>query len=97
MSTKKRIKIKVSQRLSKKKARRTTGKKSKKCRFPVNKNEATMLDYKNVRFLKNFLTERGKILPSRISGMSCLHQRTLAHMIKTARTMALLPYCAQQD
>lgn len=97
MSTKKRIKLKVSARLSKKKTRRSSAKKQKKCRFPINKNEATMLDYKNVKFLKNFLTERGKILPSRISGLTCHQQRDLACMIKKARSMALLPFCSPQD
>lgn len=97
MSTKKRIKLKVSARLSKKKTRRTAAKKPKKCRFPVNKNEATMIDYKNIKFLRNFLTERGKILPSRISGLSCSQQRELACMIKKARTMALLPFCSEQN
>jgi small subunit ribosomal protein S18 len=97
MSTKRRIKLKVSARLSKKRTRRGNGKKNKKCRFPINKNEATVVDYKNIRFLRNFLTERGKILPSRISGMTCHDQRILAQMIKKARSMALLPYCATQD
>jgi len=46
--------------------------------------------------LKNFLTERGKILPSRISGVCALHQRALAHTIKKSRVMALLPYYAPE-
>ena len=41
-----------------------------------------LIDYKNAAFLRHFLTERGKILPSRISGACCLHQRQLAHAIK---------------
>ncbi len=53
------------------------------------------MDYKNTAFLKNFLTERAKILPSRISGTCSLHQRELAKTIRKARTMALLPYTAQ--
>jgi small subunit ribosomal protein S18 len=41
------------------------------------------------------LTERGKILPSRISGSCCLHQRAVSREIRKARTMALLPYTSQ--
>ena len=52
------------------------------------------IDYKNADFLRKFLTERGKILPSRISGNSTKYQRYVAREIKKARSMALLPYCA---
>ena len=55
-----------------------------------------VLDYKNALLLKNFLTERGKILPSRISGACAKHQRLLTKEIKQARIMALLPYTAAQ-
>jgi len=51
-----------------------------------------VLDYKDDRTLGRFLTERGKILPSRLSGMCARHQRQLTHAIKRARTVALLPY-----
>jgi len=53
------------------------------------------IDYKNVERLEKFLTERGKILPSRISGMCARHQRRLAAAIKRARSIALLPYVAE--
>ena len=51
-----------------------------------------MVDYKDVRRLKNFVTERGKIIPRRISGSCARHQRQLTHAVKRARTVALLPY-----
>ena len=86
------IKLKMSQRLSKKRLRKSSSRGRKHCRF-CNDPEAQMqIDYKNAQFLKSYLTERGKILPSRISGNSCKWQRRLAKQIKRARTMALLPY-----
>ncbi len=45
-----------------------------------------------MRRLKNFITERGKIIPRRISGSCARHQRQLTHAVKRARTVALLPY-----
>ena len=88
----KKIKLKISSRLLKKKSRRNSFGARKQCRFCGSAEQEMMLDYKNSGFLKHFLTERGKILPSRISGVCCSHQRTLSHLIKKARTMALLPY-----
>ena len=90
----KKIKLKISARLLKKKVRKGAAKAKKHCRFTNNPEMITQLDYKNATFLKNFLTERGKILPARISGNSCKYQRKLAEQIKKARTMALLPYTA---
>ena len=54
-----------------------------------------LVDYKDVRRLKSFVTERGKIIPRRISGSCARHQRQLTHAIKRARTVALLPYAAE--
>ena len=51
-----------------------------------------MIDYKDERTLSRFLTERGKIIPSRLSGMCARHQRQLARAIKRARYIALIPY-----
>lgn len=90
---KKMAKLKISSRLLKKKSRRSSYT-VKQCRFCSNKEVAAAVDYKNASLLKNFLTERGKILPSRISGTCCRHQRTLSHMIKKSRMMALIPYCS---
>ena len=60
------------------------------CRFTAEK--VAYIDYKNFRLLKDFLTERGKIIPRRITGNSAYHQRQLTKAIKRARYMALLPY-----
>ena len=51
-----------------------------------------VLDYKNPQLLKNFLTDRGKIIPARISGLSARQQRQLTKAIKRARMLALLPF-----
>ncbi len=65
--------------------------KSKKLsRFGEGGNE---IDYKDLDLLKNFLTETGKIVPSRITGISAKQQRELTTAIKRARMVALLPYC----
>jgi small subunit ribosomal protein S18 len=50
------------------------------------------IDYKDDKLLQRFLTERGKILPSRLSGITARHQRQLGIAIKRARYLALLPY-----
>jgi small subunit ribosomal protein S18 len=64
----------------------------KVCKFCVDK--VGLVDYKDVRRLRGFVTERGKIIPRRISGSCARHQRHLTHAIKRARTVALLPYAA---
>ncbi len=55
------------------------------------------MDYKNVALLQRFITERGKILPRRISGMCARHQRQVGTAIKRARYLALLPYIAGHE
>jgi small subunit ribosomal protein S18 len=50
------------------------------------------IDYKDEKLLQRFLTERGKILPARLSGITARHQRQLQTAIKRARYLALLPY-----
>ena len=62
----------------------------KVCRFCADKN--ARIDYKDQGQLKYFLTERGKIIPRRISGNCAKHQREVATAIKRARVLALLPY-----
>jgi small subunit ribosomal protein S18 len=62
------------------------------CRFCVDKVD--IIDFKDVKLLQNFIPERGKILPRRISGVCTAHQRMLAEAIKRARNIALLPYTA---
>ena len=51
-----------------------------------------VIDYKNPQLLKHFLTDRGKIVPARISGVSARQQRAITKAIKRARMLALLPY-----
>lgn len=53
------------------------------------------IDYKDINTLSQFITERGKILPRRITGVSFYHQKALARAIKCARHMALLPFVAE--
>ena len=62
------------------------------CRFCSDKT--LKIEYKDYRGLRGFITERGKIVPRRISGTCAPHQRKLAEAIKRARNLALLPLCA---
>lgn len=62
----------------------------KVCQFCVDKVEH--IDYKDVPRLRKFTTERGKIMPRRMSGVCAKHQRELAVAIKRARQVALMPY-----
>jgi small subunit ribosomal protein S18 len=62
----------------------------KVCRFCSDKIEA--IDYKDLERIGRYVTERGKILPSRLTGTCARHQRVLTRAIKRARFMALLPY-----
>ena len=57
-------------------------------------DKSSHIDYKDVNKLKNYITERGKILPRRISGNCSKHQRELTIAIKRSRQVALLPYSA---
>lgn len=71
--------------------RRGGGMRRKKiCQFCADKNKA--IDYKDVELLKKYVTERGKILPKRITGTCANHQRDVTMAIKRARIVALLPY-----
>ena len=60
------------------------------CRFTAEK--CTYIDYKDVETLKQFITENGKIVPSRITGTKARYQRQLTLAIKQARYLALMPY-----
>jgi small subunit ribosomal protein S18 len=66
--------------------------KKKVCRFCTQKLK---IDYKDADTLRRFITERGKILPRRITGTCAKHQRSLALAIKRARVIALLPFVAE--
>ena len=73
--------------------RRRGGRRRKKvCAFCANENKA--IDYKDVATLKRYVSERGKILPKRITGTCAMHQREVTTAIKRARIVALLPYTA---
>ena len=65
----------------------------KVCGFCVDKIDS--IDYKELGRLRKFVTERGKILPRRISGNCAKHQRQLTVAVKRARTVALLPFTAE--
>lgn len=75
--------------------RRERGRKPKRkvCSFCVDKVES--IDYKDVAKLRHYVTERGKILPRRISGNCAKHQRQVTVAIKRARNIALLPFTAE--
>lgn len=72
--------------------RRERGRRGKRriCNFCVDKMES--VDYKDVPRLKKYITERGKILPRRISGNCAKHQRMLTLAVKRARNIAILPF-----
>ncbi|HET7854446.1 MAG: 30S ribosomal protein S18 [candidate division NC10 bacterium] len=72
--------------------RRKSFRRQKVCKFCVDKVE--QVDYKDVRRLRSFVTERGRILPRRISGTCAPHQRQLTVAVKRARNIALLPFVA---
>jgi len=63
------------------------------CKFCVDKVD--LVDYKDIRRLRGFVSDRGKIVPRRISGSCARHQRQLTRAIRRARSMALLPHTAE--
>ncbi len=64
------------------------------CRFCAEKIE--ILDYKDIKRLHNLVTERGKIIPRRISGNCAFHQRQLTTAVKRARNIALMPFTVER-
>ncbi len=74
-------------------ARRGRPRRRKVCFFTS--NGITHIDYKDVDLLRRFISERGKILPRRVTGTSAKYQRKLTVAIKRARQMALLPFVAE--
>ncbi len=70
--------------------RRKRRKTNKRCRFCS--TDIDYIDYKNTTLLRDFMTEKGKIIPKRITGNCSKHQRMVKIAIKRARHMALLPY-----
>ena len=73
--------------------RRPFFRRQKSC--PFSGPKAPTIDYKNTRLLYRYISERGKIIPSRITAVSVKKQRDLSNAIKRARYLALLPYVAQ--
>lgn len=69
-------------------------KKKKSCPFAAAK--VSKIDYKDVETLRQFITERGKILPRRVTGVSYYYQKLLKKAIKQARYMALLPFVLEE-
>ncbi|MEJ6951964.1 30S ribosomal protein S18 [Natronospora cellulosivora (SeqCode)] len=63
---------------------------NKSCYFCANKEKD--INYKDIRTLQRFITDRGKIVPRRITGTCAKHQRAITRQIKRARAIALLPY-----
>jgi small subunit ribosomal protein S18 len=80
-------------RISQLPVRRPFHRRRKTC--PFSGANAPQIDYKDVKLLQRFISERGKIVPSRITAVSVKKQRELAQAIKRARTLALLPYVIQ--
>jgi len=74
-------------------ARRPFFRRRKTC--PFSGDNAPKIDYKDVRMLQKYVSERGKIVPSRITAVSAKKQRELARAIKRARNVALLPFIIQ--
>jgi len=72
--------------------RRRSFRRQKVCKFCVDK--VGHVDYKDVRRLRSFVTDRGRIIPRRISGTCAPHQRELTVAVKRARNIALLPFVA---
>ncbi|MFW6022852.1 MAG: 30S ribosomal protein S18 [Halanaerobiaceae bacterium] len=68
---------------------------NKSCFFCANKDKE--IDYKDIRTLQRHVTDRGKIVPRRITGTCAKHQRAITREIKRARAIALLPYVKEQQ
>ena len=74
-------------------ARRAFTRRRKVC--PFSGENAPKIDYKDIKLLQRYMSERGKIVPSRITAVSQKKQRELAKAIKRARVLGLLPYAVQ--
>ena len=85
-------KVARSRGAARKKRRKRRTQSRKVCRLTIDR--VVYIDYKDVSMLKHYVTERGKIIPRRITGATAKHQRMLTRAIKRARQIALLPYTA---
>ncbi|MCC6145211.1 MAG: 30S ribosomal protein S18 [Candidatus Hydrogenedentes bacterium] len=86
-------KAKTKARAKRRKKRKKKSSRQKVCRLTVDR--VVFIDYKDIGMLKHYVTERGKIIPRRITGASARHQRMLTRAIKQARQIALLPFTAE--
>ncbi|MCK5125322.1 MAG: 30S ribosomal protein S18 [candidate division Zixibacteria bacterium] len=77
----------------KKKSKFGDKRRKRHCRFC--ENHIDVVDFRDDRLLRRFVTERGKIIPRRISGTCARHQRTLTTSIKRARHLAIMPFVAE--
>lgn len=80
--------------MSERSGRRFVYRRKKVCKFCEEK--IAHVDYKDVNLLRNFVPERGRILPKRISGTCSFHQRRLKRAVKRARILALLPFASDE-
>ena len=80
---------------ARKRAPKDTGKRTKKKICIFCKEQIEWVDYKDVNLLRRFMSDRGKIRARRVSGLSTQNQRAVAHAIKLARELALLPYATR--
>ena len=78
------------------KRKRSSFSRKKKKSCPFKTEGITEVDYKDVELLTRFITEKGKILPKRITGVSAYYQKKLTGAIKKARYMAILPFVAKE-
>jgi small subunit ribosomal protein S18 len=83
----------VQERSSAPQGRKVFFRRKKSC--PFSSKNAPQIDYKDVKLLSRYISERGKITPSRITAVSAKKQRELSKAIKRARNLALLPYVNQ--
>ncbi len=86
-------KISTKSRTRVKKRKKKSAQRTKVSRLTIDR--VVYIDYKDVGMLKHYVTERGKIIPRRITGATAKHQRMLTQAIKRARQIALLPYTAE--
>lgn len=82
----------ASARTKVRKKKKRAPSRAKVCRLTADR--VVYIDYKDVNLLKHYVTERGKIIPRRITGATARHQRMLTRAIKLARQIALLPFVA---
>jgi small subunit ribosomal protein S18 len=84
------------ERTKKKRVRDSTLRARRKKACYCCENQVLLIDYKDERLLSRFVSDRGKIVPRRVSGACARHQRAIAVAVKRARTLGLLPYVAEQ-